>query len=164
MGTGILIKYWWNWTVMPTVWKIISSLLLNHTGGHRHIWGMMVLLNILLMRPHKISVSRARHGDLVVKVLTLNTLPSHMGNGSNPSSSTSHPAPCLSPGKADEDGPKPWEPASAWQTWRKFLAPGSWLCGLAQYRPLWSIGKWVIGGKSSSLSLLLSVYLTFQYK
>ena len=154
MGTGILIKYWWDWTVMPTVWKIISSLLLNHTGGHRHIWGMMVLLNILLMRLLKNSVSRAWHGDLVVKVLTLNTLPSHMGNGSNPSSSTSHPAPCLSPGKAVEDGPKPWDPASAWETWRNFLAPGfvAW-CSTGHYSQL---GSESLGRKSSSLYIWLS--------
>ena len=61
---------------------------------------------------------------LVAKVLALNTPGSHMGAGSNPGSSTSHPAPCLQPGKAVEDGPNPWDYAPVWETLKKFLAPG----------------------------------------
>ena len=61
----------------------------------------------------------------MVKVLILNQPGSHMGNGSNSGTSTSPPAPCLWPGKAVEDGPKPWDPAPAWQTQKE--APGSWL-------------------------------------
>ena len=43
------------------------------------------------------------HDSLVAKVLALNTLESHMGAGSYPSSSISLPAPCLWPGKAVKD-------------------------------------------------------------
>ncbi|XP_058517282.1 urotensin-2B isoform X2 [Ochotona princeps] len=55
--------------------------------------------------------------------------------------SSSHPykrAPCVWPGKAVEDSQKPWDPAPAWETWRKFLAPGF---GSAQHRQLWSPGE-----------------------
>ena len=38
-----------------------------------------------------------------------------MGAGSNPGSPTSLPAPCLWPGKAVKDGPRLWDPASAWE-------------------------------------------------
>ena len=78
-----------------------------------------------------------------------------MGASSNPGSPTSQPAPCLWLGKAAEDGPKPWEPASAWETWKRFLVPSF---GLVQHRPL----RESPDGKSSSLPLLLSVYLTLQ--
>ena len=50
----------------------------------------------------------------MVKVLILNMLGPHMGDDSDLGSSTSHPAPCLSPGKAFEDGPKPWDPTLFW--------------------------------------------------
>ena len=46
---------------------------------------------------------------LAAKVLTLNAPGLHMGAGSNPSSSTSYPAPCLWPGKALRQ-PKPLGP------------------------------------------------------
>ena len=46
-----------------------------------------------------------------------------MGAGSDPGGPTSHPAPCLWPGKAVKDGPKPRNSAPVWETWRKFLAP-----------------------------------------
>ena len=45
-----------------------------------------------------------------------------MGAGSNPGSPASLPAPCLWPGKADEDGPKLWDPAPAWETRKRLLA------------------------------------------
>ena len=65
-----------------------------------------------------------RHG-LAAKVLALNAPGCHKGAGSNPCSSTFHPAPCLWPGKAVENSPKPWDPAPVWDTQRKL--PGSWL-------------------------------------
>ena len=64
-----------------------------------------------------------RHG-LVAKVLTLNAPGSYMDTSSNPSGPASHPAPCLWPGKAVEDGPKLWDPAPTWDTRKKFLDPG----------------------------------------
>ena len=48
-----------------------------------------------------------RHDSIAVKVLALHVLESHMVAGSNPSIPASHPAPCLSPGKAVEDGLEP---------------------------------------------------------
>ena len=46
-----------------------------------------------------------------------------MDTGYNPSSAASHPAPCLWPGKAVKDSPKPWDPApTVWETWKS-----SWL-------------------------------------
>ena len=47
-----------------------------------------------------------------------------MGTGSNPSDLASKTAPYLWPGKAAEDGPKPWDPAPIWDTWKMLLAPG----------------------------------------
>ena len=37
-------------------------------------------------------------------------------------------------GKAVEDGPKLWDPASMWETWKKLLAPGF---RSVQHQPLW---------------------------
>ena len=59
----------------------------------------------------KICLSRAWHDSTVVKVLALHVPGFHMSAGSNPGGPASHPAPCLWPGKAVEDGPKPWDPA-----------------------------------------------------
>ena len=58
-------------------------------------------------------------------MLALNALGSNMGADSNPSSPASHPAPSLWSGKAVEEGPKPWNPAPTWETWRS-----SWLLAL----------------------------------
>ena len=38
-----------------------------------------------------------------------------------PSAPTSHPARCLWPGKAVEDGPRPWDPVPMWETPKKLL-------------------------------------------
>ena len=65
---------------------------------------------------------RAWHDGLAAKVLALNSPGSHMCTGSNPGSPTSHPAPCLWPEKAVEDGPRSWEPTPASETWKKLLA------------------------------------------
>ena len=54
-------------------------------------------------------------------------LGSHMGINSCPGFTTSHPVPCLWPGKAVEDGPKPWDPAPTWETQKRLLVLGSWL-------------------------------------
>ena len=61
-----------------------------------------------------------------------------MGTGSNPGTPASNPDPCLWPGKAAEDGLKPWDPAPTWETWKKLLAPG---LGMAQLWQLWSLGE-----------------------
>ena len=53
-----------------------------------------------------------------------------MDAGSNSGSPASHLAPCLWPGKAVKDGPKPWEPAPVQETRKKLLAPGF---GLVQF-------------------------------
>ena len=57
-----------------------------------------------------------------------------MGAGSSPCSPASHPASCLWPGKAIEDGPKPWDPAPTWETQKNLQAPGfgSTQCQLLQ--------------------------------
>lgn len=61
-------------------------------------------------------------------ILCLQIAASHTGTNSCPSCSTSCPAPCLGsclgPGKAAEDGPKPWDPTPMWETQRKLLAFG----------------------------------------
>ena len=51
-------------------------------------------------------------------------LASHMGTGPYPSCSTAHPAPCLWPGKAVQDDPKPWDPALNMRDLEE--APVSW--------------------------------------
>ncbi|XP_069919014.1 leukocyte immunoglobulin-like receptor subfamily A member 5 isoform X13 [Oryctolagus cuniculus] len=47
----------------------------------------------------------------------------------------------LWPGKAVEDGPRVWAPASIWETQKKLLAPGSWL--LAPGSWLLAPGSWL---------------------
>ena len=74
----------------------------------------------------------------VAKVLAFNTPGSHRRAGSYICSPTSHPAPCLWPGKAVKDGSKSWDRASVWETQMKLLAPGF---GLAQLQPLRSLGE-----------------------
>ena len=78
----------------------------------------------------------AHRGGLAAEVHTLNAPGSHMGTGSNPSSSTSQPAPCLWSEKVVKNGPKLWDPAPMWETRKRFLAPGF---GSAQHRPLQSL-------------------------
>ena len=53
---------------------------------------------------------------------SLQALGSHMGASSFPGYSASHLAPCLWPGKAVEDSPKPRDPVPAWETRKRFLA------------------------------------------
>ena len=57
----------------------------------------------------QLDVKRSHSGvccdSVMVEVLILNAPLSHMGVGSNPDSSSSHPAPCLWCGKAIEEGP-----------------------------------------------------------
>ena len=66
-------------------------------------------------------------GGIVAKVLALSVPGSHMSTGSNPGSPAYHPAPCLWPGKAVGDGPRPEDPATAWDTGKRLQAPGfSW--------------------------------------
>ena len=89
-----------------------------------------------------LEMLKSSHGvqcnSIVPKALALNVLGSHMGADSNPGGPVSHPAPCLWPGKAVKNGPKPWNPAPVWDTRRKFLDAGF---GLAQYWPLRSLGE-----------------------
>ena len=78
-----------------------------------------------------------------------------MDASSNPGSPTSHPAPCLWPGKAVEDGPKPWDPAPECKTQSRLQAHGF---GLAQLRLLRSLGEWTSGRKVVySVSSLLCI-------
>lgn len=58
-----------------------------------------------------------------------------MGAGLHPNCSTSHFAPCLQLGKAEEDGSNPWGSAPMWETQRKLLAL-DWL-----YSGHWAICK-----------------------
>ena len=62
----------------------------------------------------------------------------YVATGSCSSCSTSHPAPCLWPRKAAEDGPKPWDPAPSGETQKKLLASGF---GSAQLRLLRTLGE-----------------------
>ena len=78
------------------------------------------------------------------------------GASSNPSSPTSLPAPCLWPGKSVEDGPKLWDPALAWETWRRLLALDRHRISRCTH-----IGSESSDGRCSSLSLL-PVYPHFQ--
>ena len=89
-----------------------------------------------------------------------NALGSHIGTSSDSESSTSIQAPSLGPGKAVKDCSKLSDPASMWETQKNLLAPASnWLisnhCG--------HLGHESSDGRVSSLSLLLCVYLTFQF-
>ena len=88
--------------------------------------------------------SWVRQYVLAAKVLVLYTLGSHMDTSSNPSSSTSHPAPCLWPEEAIEDGTMLWDPAPTWETQKQFLVPGF---GSLQYQPSRSLGECIIGWK-----------------
>ena len=102
---------------------------------------------------------RAQQCGLAAKVLTLYTLGSHMGASSNPGSSTFQPAPCLWPGKATED-------STRFGTLHPRGIPGrsSWILALDQHSTgrCAHLGSELSDRRSSSLSLLLSVYLTFQ--
>ena len=89
-------------------------------------------------------ISRAWRRGLEAKVLPLNTPGSHIGANSNFSSCTSHPAPCLWPGKEVEDGPMPWGSAPVWETQKKFLVPSF---GLVQHHLLRSLGESIIRQK-----------------
>ena len=78
-----------------------------------------------------------------------------MGSVSNPGRLASHSAPCLWPGKAVEDGSKPWDPAPKWETRKRLLAPGF---GSAHLWRLWPLGEWIIGQKVFlSISPLLCI-------
>nr|XP_051684648.1 leukocyte immunoglobulin-like receptor subfamily A member 5 isoform X12 [Oryctolagus cuniculus] len=61
----------------------------------------------------------------------------------------------LWPGKAVEDGPSVWAPASIWETQKKLLAPGSWLWLLAPGSWLLAPGSWLLapGWRSDKLQL-----------
>ena len=88
----------------------------------------------------------AQQRGLVAKVLVLNSLGSHMGTGSSPGSSTSHPVPCLWPGKAVEDSLMLWDPAPMWETWKKFLDPGFGLACIALAVAL----TWGLAGRTAA--------------
>ena len=75
-----------------------------------------------------------------------------------PGSPASHPAPCLWPGKAAEDGPKLWDPAPVWETQKRLLASDQHSIGHCTH-----LGSESSDGRSSSLTLL-SVYPAFQLK
>lgn len=48
----------------------------------------------------------------------------HMDRSSSPGYSISDSAPCVEPGKACGDGPKPWSTAPTWETQKQLCAPG----------------------------------------
>ena len=92
----------------------------------------------------------------MVKVLSLHAPESHLGTGSNPGSPTSHPAPCLWPGKAGEDGP---ELGPCTHVGDPEEVPGSQLrTGAAPAVAVtWGVNGWL---EDFTLFLLLSVHLT----
>ena len=101
----------------------------------------------------------AQLSGLAPNVLALNVPGSHMGTGSKPDYSAFHPSLCLWSGKAVEDGPKSWDPAPMWETQKgSWHLPSVWL-STSHCLHLASESS---DGRSSSLSLLLSVYLPFQ--
>ena len=64
---------------------------------------------------------QAWHHGSAAEILSLRAISFHVATGLCPGCSASHPAPCLWPGRAVEDGPKPWDLQPTWET------PGSWL-------------------------------------
>ena len=72
----------------------------------------------------------------------------HRGTGSSPGSPASHPAPCLWPGKAVEDGPKLWDLHLRGRPGR-----GSWLwIGIASTVAL----TWGVNHRTEDLPLCIS--------
>ena len=76
-----------------------------------------------ISRTHFRNLYGAQHSGLASKVLALDAQGFRKGACSYPGSPASHPDPCLWPGKAVEDGPKPWDPAPLWDTRKKLLDP-----------------------------------------
>ena len=102
---------------------------------------------------------RDRSSGLAPNILALNAPGSNMDTGSKPDNPAFHPSLCLWSGKAVEDGPKSWDPAPMWETQKgSWHLPSVWL-STSRCIHLAS-ESWVV--RSSSLSLLLSVYLTLQ--
>ena len=80
-----------------------------------------------------------------------------MGAGSKPGSGPgSHPAPCLWPGKAVEDGPRAWDPAPVWKTWEEAL--GFWLqiSAVPAVVATWGVNHWM---EDLPLCLSSSLYI-----
>ena len=73
------------------------------------------------------------------------------------------PCNCLDPfpGKAVEDGPKPWDSAPMWETWEKLVANGF---GSAQLWPLQPLRNEPMDGRSLFLSLLFANKSPFPIK
>ena len=79
-----------------------------------------------------------------------------MDTGYNPCGPASHPAPCMWPGKAVKDGPKPWNPGPVWETWKSsWLRIGTAPAIVVTYRV-----KHQTGNISVSLPLSLSLYVS----
>ena len=69
-----------------------------------------------------------------------------------PGSPASLPAPCLWPRKAvEDDGPRLWDPAPAWETWKRLLALDRHRIGRCAH-----LGSESLDGRSSSLPLSFS--------
>ena len=101
----------------------------------------------------------AQHDHVEVKFLALNMPWSHMGTSSNPDVFDSHPALCLWPGKAVENGSKLWDPALVWD---QEEAPGF---RLAQSQLVRALGEWTIRWKTFlSVSPLPYIYLSKKNK
>ena len=83
-----------------------------------------------------------------------------MDHSSNSGGPTSHPAPCLWPGKAVQDSPRPWDPVPHGKFERSSGLLASNQCSSGHCGHL---GSESMDGRSSSLSLLLSVCLILQY-
>lgn len=80
----------------------------------------------------------------------------HIGAGSSSCYFTSDPAPCSSPGKAVEDDPCAWVPASYWETQLEFLIPGFHLCC---WQPS---GEWT--NRAGSLALSFATWMLYIVK
>ena len=98
---------------------------------------------------------KGKCGSLVAKVLASHTLGSHMNAGSNPNSHSCHTVPSLWPQKASRTAQSLETMHLCVRTERSFwLQLSSGYCG--------HLGSESVEGRSSCLSLLLSIYVTFQ--
>ena len=85
---------------------------------------------------------RAQRGDRKTEVLSLNAQVFYMGTGSNPRSFTSQSTPCLWPGKAMEDGSKPWDTGPCGRP-SGVPGPQLWIGKAPAVMVTWEVNHWM---------------------
>ena len=133
-SSGCLMPSLHSWTVpeYPNERCVSQDLLtcsrrvLSDPGLHELLcWGSLALLKVSqACFKFKNSYLWTWYGSLVTKVLALHEPGSHLGISSNLACSTFHSTCCLWSGKMVEDGQKPWDLATAWETQKMLLASG----------------------------------------